>query len=196
MEAAHSFRLQKKNYFLVVSKKNKNATAAPVEKPNKAIIWIAKTFPPWQSTVLSVILELYKVSRKIKSSMASWFDNVSYSSNDFFFLQKGGAKMPDNKTIAAALNPKPELKRHMKKVMPFVQAVKQKAELMGIAALQQNLSFDEHEVLCINLNYLKNTLEVSVLWCSFVQVNFFKWAILDNILECVSIVYVVRWYHA
>lgn len=68
--------------------------------------------------------------------------------------------MPDNKTISAALNPKAELKRHMKKVMPFVQAVKQKTEQMGISALQQNLSFDEYEVLNINLNYLKNTLEV------------------------------------
>lgn len=70
--------------------------------------------------------------------------------------------MPDNKSISAALNPKPELKRHMKKVMPFVQAVKQKAEQMGISALQQNLTFNEHEVLSINLNYLKNTLEVSI----------------------------------
>ncbi|XP_065207931.1 leucine--tRNA ligase, cytoplasmic isoform X2 [Planococcus citri] len=133
MEAAHSFRLQKKNYFQVVSRKNKNAASTPPEKPNKAVIWIAKTFPPWQSTVLSVILELY---------------------------QKNASTMPDNKTISAALNPKAELKRHMKKVMPFVQAVKQKAEQMGIAALQQNLSFDEHEVLRINLNYLKNTLEL------------------------------------
>lgn len=65
MEAAHSFRLQKKNYFLVVSRKNKHATTSVVDKPNKAIIWIAKTFPPWQSTVLSTILELYQVRARL-----------------------------------------------------------------------------------------------------------------------------------
>lgn len=61
MEAAHSFRLQKKNYFQVISKKNKKPVNETTEKPNKAVIWIAKTYPPWQSVVLSTILELYQV---------------------------------------------------------------------------------------------------------------------------------------
>lgn len=60
------------------------------------------------------------------------------------------------------LSPKTELKRHMKKVMPFVQAVRVKVEQLGTNALKQNLSFDEYEILKINLSYLKHTLEVSI----------------------------------
>lgn len=49
----------------------------------------------------------------------------------------------------------------MKKVMPFVQAMKEKVQQLGITALKQNLAFDEYNVLNINLSYLKNTLEVN-----------------------------------
>lgn len=59
MNAAHSFRLQKKNYVQVLSKKNKKGTE--VAKPNKGLILVAKTFPPWQSIVLSTMLDLYQV---------------------------------------------------------------------------------------------------------------------------------------
>lgn len=68
--------------------------------------------------------------------------------------------MPDNKDISVALNQKAELKRHMKKVMPFVQTVRQKVEKAGLSALKQTLAFKEYEVLRINLSYLKHTLEV------------------------------------
>lgn len=59
MNAAHSFRLQRKNYLQVLSKKNKKAPE--VAKPNKGLILVAKTFPPWQSIVLSTMLDLYQV---------------------------------------------------------------------------------------------------------------------------------------
>lgn len=59
MEAAHSFRLQQKNMLNAGSKKN---TSVIKEKPVKAIVWVAKTFPPWQTTVLETMKELYLVS--------------------------------------------------------------------------------------------------------------------------------------
>lgn len=75
--------------------------------------------------------------------------------------------MPDNKDISVALNQKAELKRHMKKVMPFVQTVRQKVEKAGLSALKQTLVFKEYEILRINLSYLKHTLEV-IFSCFFV----------------------------
>lgn len=75
--------------------------------------------------------------------------------------------MPDNKVIAAELNTKAELKKYMKRVMPFVQATREKMDTLGVAALNLTLDFDEVEVLKINQDYLRSTLDVSVL-------NFFQ----------------------
>lgn len=60
--AAHSFRIQKKNYLQVISRKTKQPLNE-IEKPNSAVIFIAKTFPPWQSIVLNTMLELTEVNK-------------------------------------------------------------------------------------------------------------------------------------
>jgi leucyl-tRNA synthetase len=52
MEAAHDFRLTQKRVLA-----NKAA-----QKPTDGCIWIAKTFPPWQSCVLDTMRELYEVN--------------------------------------------------------------------------------------------------------------------------------------
>lgn len=49
----------------------------------------------------------------------------------------------------------------MKRVMPFVQLVKQKMETVGLSALNLTLDFNEFDVLEKNKEYLKNTLGVS-----------------------------------
>lgn len=49
----------------------------------------------------------------------------------------------------------------MKRVMPFVQATKEKLEKLGLQALALTLVFDELEVLKQNSIYLTNTLDVS-----------------------------------
>lgn len=51
MESAHAFRLTQKKAMA-----NKNA-----QKPTNGAIWIAKTFPPWQSCVLDTMRDLYEV---------------------------------------------------------------------------------------------------------------------------------------
>lgn len=61
MEAAHSFRLQQKNMLNVSSKKNQAKTTKEVEKPTKGVVWVAKTFPPWQTTILETMKQLYTV---------------------------------------------------------------------------------------------------------------------------------------
>lgn len=51
METAHAFRLSQKR---AMSAKN-------AQKPTNGTVWIAKTFPPWQSCVLDTMRELYEV---------------------------------------------------------------------------------------------------------------------------------------
>lgn len=65
--------------------------------------------------------------------------------------------------LATELGGKNELKKYMKRVMPFVQLMKEKMEVVGLSALNLTLDFNEFDVLESNKNYLKNTLDVSTL---------------------------------
>ncbi|XP_017875830.1 leucine--tRNA ligase, cytoplasmic isoform X2 [Ceratina calcarata] len=127
MNAAHSFRILLKSY--LTPKKGKTE---PIEKPTQGTIWVAKTYPPWQNTILTTMKNLY-----LKSN-----------------------KLPENKVIAAELGKLQELKKHMKRVMPFVQAVREKMDTVGLSALNLTLDFDEFKVLQDNIKYLKNTLDL------------------------------------
>lgn len=71
--------------------------------------------------------------------------------------------MPENKVISTALNSEVELKKYMKKVMPFVQATREKIESIGVKAFQLTLDFDEVDVLEKNKKYIADTLDVSKL---------------------------------
>ena len=64
MEIAHSFRLVLKK---ALASKNP-------QKPTDGTIWIAKTFPPWQSCVLDTMRDLYEVSREL-STVILMFNN-------------------------------------------------------------------------------------------------------------------------
>ncbi|XP_022164440.1 leucine--tRNA ligase, cytoplasmic [Myzus persicae] len=132
MEAAHSFRLQQKNLLNIGAKKNQTK-AKVVEKPTKAVAWVAKTLPPWQTTILETMKELY-------------------SGN--------GNVLPDNKIISSALGKKESLKKYMKRAMPFAQMVKEKLIKVGDSAFNVKLDFDEKRVLEVNRSYLENTLDL------------------------------------
>lgn len=132
MDAAHSFRLFLKNHMTPPKSKDKTKIII-IEKPNAATIWIAKTFPRWQSIVLTTMKELYN---------------------------KNGGKLPDNKVISTELGSENELKKYMKKVMPFVQATREKIDSIGAKAFQLTLDFDEMEVLEKNKKYISDTLDL------------------------------------
>ncbi|KAG1656306.1 Leucine--tRNA ligase, cytoplasmic [Nymphon striatum] len=106
-DAAHEFRLRFKA-FTQPSKGKKQEGSKKVLKPSHAIVWAAKTFPPWQTAVLTTLRKLF-------------------DKNQGF---------PDNKVIAAELKNLTELKKYMKKVMPFVQFTKDKVTKMGLAGIE------------------------------------------------------------
>ncbi|XP_012229302.1 leucine--tRNA ligase, cytoplasmic [Linepithema humile] len=131
MDAAHAFRILLKHYMTPKKSSKEKNQVTDIEKPTLGIIWVAKTYPNWQSIILTTMREMYS---------------------------KNGDKLPDNKVLATELGSKTELKKYMKRVMPFVQLVKEKMEVIGLSALNLTLDFDEKTVLEGNKNYLKSTL--------------------------------------
>lgn len=68
--------------------------------------------------------------------------------------------IPDNKSISVELGKKADLKKYMKRVMPFVQAMKDKVASVGLKALSLSTKFDEKTVLGDNVDYLIETLNL------------------------------------
>ncbi|XP_013185912.2 leucine--tRNA ligase, cytoplasmic [Amyelois transitella] len=130
MDAAHSFRIYLKNH-CAVKKPKKGEAPKPERKPNKATIWVAKEYPKWQHIILTTLKQL-----------------------------NGAGGLPDNKTISTELGKVPELKKYMKRVMPFVQATRENMERVGVEALSVGLPFDEAAVLLDNRQYLLSTLDL------------------------------------
>ncbi|XP_001157096.2 leucine--tRNA ligase, cytoplasmic isoform X1 [Pan troglodytes] len=131
MEVTHDLRLRLKNYMMPA--KGKKTDKQPLQKPSHCTIYVAKNYPPWQHTTLSVL-------RK--------------------YFEANNGKLPDNKVIASELGSMPELKKYMKKVMPFVAMIKENLEKMGPHILDLQLEFDEKAVLMENIVYLTNSLEL------------------------------------
>lgn len=132
--SAHEFRLRLKSYMSVGKNKKtsgKNVVQAP-QKPTHGTVFVAKTYPPWQSTVLTTMAD----------------------------ISKRNSGVLDNKSISSELSKRDELKKFMKKVMPFVQVVKERIEKVGLEALNLTTDFDERLVLLTNMRYLTNTLEL------------------------------------
>lgn len=131
MEVAHDLRLRLKSYMMPA--KGKKTDRQPPQKPSHCTIYVAKNYPSWQHTTLSVLR------------------------NHF---EKNSGKLPDNKIIASELGSLPELKKYMKKVMPFVAMIKENLEKVGPRVLDLQLEFDEQAVLMENIVYLTNSLEL------------------------------------
>lgn len=143
MDTAHEFRNRYKNFIQAKTKGGKGkGKAAPTEAPapfevTKATIYVAKTFPQWQQIILDTLKALY-------------------AENDNKFPT-------DNKVILNKLTTREELKKYMKKVMPFVAFVKEQANKKGASALNSAIDFNEYETLNTNLKYLQDTLKLKSL---------------------------------
>uniref|UniRef100_A0A8L0DMB5 Leucine--tRNA ligase, cytoplasmic n=1 Tax=Oncorhynchus mykiss TaxID=8022 RepID=A0A8L0DMB5_ONCMY len=131
METAHDLRIRLKAY--LAPPKSKKGDVKPTAKPSHCTIYVAKTYPSWQHSALSLLGKHYKSNK--------------------------GA-LPDNKVIAMELGALPELKKYMKRMMPFVAMIKENLEKNGARVLDLELEFDERAVLLENLVYLTNSLEL------------------------------------
>lgn len=145
MEAAHSFRLSLRQ--TTQSKGKGGKDIQPVQRPTNGKIWVAKTFPPWQTCVLDTMRELYEKNNGL----------------------------PDNKVISTALGTKEALKKYMKRAMPFAIQVRERVEdpngKGGKDAMAITLDFDERAILENNLEYLRGTLNVSGEVVKWTQTN-------------------------
>lgn len=131
MEVAHDLRLRLKNYMMPA--KGKKTDKQPPQKPSHCTVYVAKNYPSWQHTTLSALRQHF---------------------------QNNNGKLPDNKILATELGSLPELKKYMKKVMPFVAMIKENLEKVGPRVLDLQLEFDEQAVLMENIVYLTNSLEL------------------------------------
>lgn len=62
-------------------------------------------------------------------------------------FQKNNGALPDNKEIFSSLIAKDSLKKVLKKVMPFVQMVKDNFAVIGVKAFEVGSPFDQAAVL-------------------------------------------------
>ncbi|XP_042206622.1 leucine--tRNA ligase, cytoplasmic-like [Homarus americanus] len=131
-DASHRFRLRLKAH-MSPAKSKKGETAATPQAPSHGTVWIAKTFPKWQSIILTTMHDLYKAN---------------------------GNCLPDNKELSKALGSNPSLKKYMKKVMPFAQAVRERLNTVGETALKDTVDFNERSILEENIDYLRGTLDL------------------------------------
>ncbi len=69
--------------------------------------------------------------------------------------------VPDNKVVSVELAKRAELKKVMKRVMPFVAFVKEKVAEAGMAALDTSLPWDERTVLESNKDYIGQSCRLS-----------------------------------
>lgn len=130
-DAVHEFRVKLRTY--LTPPKPKKGQTGPPQTPvaNKAVIYVAKNFPPWQATISQALHDLY--------------------------IEHNG-QCPDNKIIASKLAKCDSLKKYMKKAMPFAEVRKQTILKLGEEAFNLTLPFDEAETLLANLGYIKSSL--------------------------------------
>ncbi|XP_045480160.1 leucine--tRNA ligase, cytoplasmic isoform X2 [Harmonia axyridis] len=138
MDTAHSLRLHLKTYLQGTKTKGKQ-NPEPVPKPDVAELWVAKVYPQWQSIILDTMKKMFEEKKEL----------------------------PDNKSLSVEFAKKEELKKYMKRVMPFVQTTREKLQKLGPIALAKTLEFDEAEVLRNNSSYLANTLDVDEIIVKF-----------------------------
>lgn len=130
-DTVRMFRSRLTQFITASTKKSSGKQKVPVEPPTNAVIWVARSYPEWQAIILNHLSQEYKNG------------------------------VPENNNLAAHFAKVPELKKYQKKVMPFVQKVKSRVEIVGAAkGLQQTLEFDEVMCLTSNSRYISSTLEV------------------------------------
>ncbi|KRY38304.1 Leucine--tRNA ligase, cytoplasmic [Trichinella spiralis] len=132
-DALHDFRIRYKS---AMASKQKKAGKMPVEKPNMAIIYVAAGYPPWQELTLTTLAKMHEVAC---------------------------GSLPENKILSKELLKIEELKKHAKKLMPFVASVKESYDQKGVEAFSLQAQVDELDILTRNAAYLVSTLQLQAI---------------------------------
>jgi leucyl-tRNA synthetase len=134
MEATREFRLRLKNVLNAQAKgKKKQKTEEALKPPSQGIVYVAKEYPPWQRSVLTSLRNMY--------------------------VEKGNV-FPESKEVMATLKSDEAVKKHMKKLMPFVAYVKERVAKDGVGAMDLSVPFDETAILMDNLGYLVKAIDL------------------------------------
>jgi len=113
--------------------KPKKGTAPPA--PTKGTIYVTDRYPTWQAEVLDLLR------------------NLIVSDSNF----------PDMRDISSKLDGNESLKRHRKKVMPFVSEVKASYQEGGASALQNESPIEQWQILVNFSEYIRQTLNLESL---------------------------------
>jgi len=157
MDTAHDFRLRVKSYKTQqTSGKSKGAKTQPPLAPTHATIFVAHSYPSWQTFVINELKQLF------------------LSNNH---------SVPDSKQLAIHFKDRSEIdKKYQKKLMPFVIYSKELLEKSGnVSSLDRHLSFDEYQVLQLNQDYIRRALDVEQIDIRLTDGNETDAAILSNV---------------
>lgn len=110
----------------------------------KCVIYVAEKYQGWMEIVLLKLKELYSESENT---------------------------LPDSNEIFQSLKTVSELSPYLKKVMPFVQMLKDNLSIKKAATLDIVLPFNEKSVLQAHEVYLASTLKVKFLVIILIQWN-------------------------
>lgn len=157
METAHDFRLRLKSYTSQqISGKSKGAVSQTPLTPTHATIFVARSYPSWQTFVINELKKLFLANNR---------------------------SLPDNKQLATHFKDRKEIdKKYQKKLMPFVIHLKELLNESGDAtSIDQHLSFDEYQVLQFNQEYLRRSLNVEQIDIHFTDDNRIDTTTLNNL---------------
>jgi len=131
MDAVRDFRLKFKSY-MTPAKAKKGAAGPPpeIETPTHCTVYVAKSYPAWQCTVLDTMREMHT-------------KNIT-----------------DKKALSVEMGKKADLKKYMKRVMPFVAFMQDRVDSVGVSALDTSLPWDETAVLEKNKDYIVSSLQL------------------------------------
>jgi len=114
--------------------KSDSKSQSPTELTlTKATVFVAASYPEWKQKILTTL-------------------KVMFEQNN-----------TDEKEISKVLSADNDLKKVMKKVMPFVATVKEQYVTQGKSALELKLPFDEKAFMESQLDFLTRTLELTEL---------------------------------
>ncbi|XP_065176083.1 leucine--tRNA ligase, cytoplasmic-like [Sycon ciliatum] len=129
----HDFRTRIEGAISTKAKKDKSGHVAGMKYTIGATIYISNEYLPWQQDILKYLKEVYT---------------------------EGNGKFPENKTMYGQLTNIDGMSKYAKKVMPFVEYMKDQTAKHGVSALNLSTEFDEEKLLAMNMPYLKKALEV------------------------------------